>query len=107
MKSVNLRGWVALIVLSVGLLGVILFAGCNGATSSDLSPAPSIGHPAPDFTLTDLDGNIIRPSDFRGKVVFLNFWATWCPPCRAEMPAMEEVYQESSKMVVLKSIFLK
>ncbi|UCB44252.1 MAG: redoxin domain-containing protein [Dehalococcoidales bacterium] len=56
--------------------------------------SPQIGYQAPDFTLVDLDGNTVRLSDFRGKVVFLNFWATWCPPCRAEMPAIEEVYQE-------------
>lgn len=94
MKSVNLQVRVALIVLSVVMVGVILLAGCNDANSSDLTPAPIIGYPAPDFALTDLDGNVVRLSDFQGKVVFLNFWATWCPPCRAEMPAMEEVYQE-------------
>ena len=93
-KSVNLRVRATLIVLSVVMVGVILLTGCNGDTSHDLTPAPSIGHPAPDFTLTDLDGNIVRLSDFRGQVVFLNFWATWCPPCRAEMPAIEAVYQE-------------
>jgi peroxiredoxin len=53
------------------------------------------GSMAPDFTLKDLKGNSVTLSQLRGKVVFLNFWATWCPPCRAEMPAMErlnEVY---------------
>ena len=41
---------------------------------------------APDFALEDLDGDVVRLSDHKGKVVFLNFWATWCPPCRAEIP---------------------
>lgn len=50
--------------------------------------------PAFDFTLTDQYGNKHTLSDYRGKVVFLNFWATWCPPCRKEMPDIEELYQE-------------
>ncbi len=48
----------------------------------------TIGMPAPDFTLRDLDGKEYRLSEFRGKVVFLNFWATWCPPCRSEIPSL-------------------
>jgi peroxiredoxin len=47
-----------------------------------------------DFTLQGLDGKKIALSSFKGKLVFLNFWATWCPPCRAEMPAMERLYQK-------------
>jgi thiol-disulfide isomerase/thioredoxin len=49
---------------------------------------------APDFTVPDLEGKEFSLSSFKGQVVLLNFWATWCPPCRAEMPAMEELYQE-------------
>jgi peroxiredoxin len=48
---------------------------------------------APEFVLPDLGGTPIRLSDHRGNVVLLNFWATWCPPCRAEMPSMEKLYQ--------------
>jgi thiol-disulfide isomerase/thioredoxin len=47
-----------------------------------------------DFTVSLLDGTSVRLSDFKGKVVFLNFWATWCPPCRAEMPSMEILHQK-------------
>jgi peroxiredoxin len=50
--------------------------------------------PTPDFTLPNLDSKKISLKDFRGKLVFLNFWATWCVPCREEMPAMEKLYQE-------------
>lgn len=49
--------------------------------------------PAPDVTLPDLNGNPVRMADLRAKVVFLNFWATWCPPCIEEMPSMEKLHR--------------
>lgn len=55
---------------------------------------PKIGAPSPPFTLRDLDGKLVSLSDFSGKVVLVNFWATWCGPCRVEMPAMESLYKE-------------
>lgn len=59
--------------------------------------------PAADFSLTDIDERPHTLSGYRGKVVIVNFWATWCPPCRHEMPSMEEVYQryEDQGFVVL------
>ncbi|MFS0576708.1 thiol-disulfide oxidoreductase ResA [Sporosarcina sp. 179-K 3D1 HS] len=52
-----------------------------------------VGDKAPDFELVDLDGNKHRLSDYKGQGVFLNFWGTWCPPCKEEMPYMEKQYQ--------------
>lgn len=56
-----------------------------------------VGKEAPDFALTDLNEKPVRLSDFRGKVVFLNFWATWCAPCREEMPSMEVLHKNFEK----------
>lgn len=52
------------------------------------------GNEAPDFTLQSLEGKPVKLSDFRGKKVIVNFWATWCPPCRAEMPEMQSYYKD-------------
>lgn len=54
----------------------------------------------PDFTLKDLNGNDVSLSGYRGKVVLLNFWASWCPPCRSEMPSMETLYKQLQGMDV-------
>jgi peroxiredoxin len=56
----------------------------------------TMGETAPDFTLNNMHGDEVSLSDLRGKVVLVNFWATWCPPCRQEMPSMEELYQHFS-----------
>ncbi len=54
---------------------------------------PAENYLAPDFSLSNMDGNELTLSDYRGKVVFLNFWATWCVTCAEEMPSMEKLYQ--------------
>ena len=56
-----------------------------------------VGKAAPDFNLPDLNEKTVRLSDYRGKVIFLNFWATWCKPCREEMPSMEVLYKNFEK----------
>ncbi len=60
----------------------------------NLEPAPIAGHPAPDFTLQNLAGETVQLSDFKGQPVIINFWATWCGPCRIEMPHLEAAYNE-------------
>ncbi len=84
-------------------LGILLGTfGVVWTQSSKYEPL-KVGMVAPDFELPDLDGKTMRLSDFRGKVVFLNFWATWCKPCREEMPSMEVLYKnfEAKDFVIL------
>jgi len=65
----------------------------SGSTSSDdASGANSLTKAAPQFELKTLDGRVVKLSDFRGKALVLNFWATWCAPCRVETPWLEELY---------------
>ncbi|HEV8426556.1 MAG TPA: TlpA disulfide reductase family protein [Pyrinomonadaceae bacterium] len=63
------------------------------------SPATVLGQGAiaPQFTLKDINGRTVRLSDYQGKVVLINFWATWCPPCRAEMPDLVRLQREHGK----------
>lgn len=81
---------VRIVVLSIIL--VALGSAFYQAITNDDSPV-RVGHPAPDFELRTLDGDMVRLSDYRGQGVFINFWASWCGPCREEMPDMEQQYQ--------------
>jgi peroxiredoxin len=81
------------IFLLLGLVWIWASSAPNGVTGGTI-PAPQAGFLAPDFTLQTLDGQTITLSDLRGQVVLVNLWASWCPPCRAEMPAIERTYQD-------------
>ncbi len=72
-----------------------------GTASVNLPPAPAVGHPAPDFSLTTLSGEPFTLSGLRGTPVVLNFWATWCPPCRAELPELQGANERLAGQVAI------
>ncbi|WP_068776261.1 peroxiredoxin [Paenibacillus sp. FJAT-26967] len=108
------------------ILGMLILAGLiaygfydyYNSKNEELSPGAQVdvsnreegiqkGQIAPDFDLTDLAGNPVKLSEYRGKTVFVNFWATWCPPCRAEMPHMQKVHDKyKDKNVVFLAVNL-
>lgn len=65
-------------------------------TGGTVSPL-GLGQPAPDFSLTDVDGRTVKLSDYAGRPVWVNVWASWCAPCRAEMPDIDAVYREARR----------
>ena len=83
---------------SIILIVIIAVVGLGVYITSNLPSTTSVvaGETAPDFQLEDTKGNLISLSSLRGKVVLVNFWATWCPPCREEMPAMERLHEVMS-----------
>lgn len=82
--------WIMGTILGLGL-ALVLYLLMVPKSGAEALIAP--GNPAPEFTLPTLDGETISLSDLRGQAVVLNFWASWCPPCRAEMPDLERLYQ--------------
>ena len=81
--------------LALGLAWIWASAVPAAATTGGLIPSPREGFLAPDFTLELLGGGQVTLSELRGKGVVINLWASWCPPCRAEMPAIQRVYEKS------------
>ncbi|RST77125.1 TlpA family protein disulfide reductase [Siminovitchia acidinfaciens] len=105
---------VAIIILAIAIVAVNLWKPVEKEASKDKSNTeteevtsedenvPGVdlsqvkeGKLAPDFELATLSGETVKLSDYRGKKVILNFWATWCPPCRAEMPHMQSFYEKN------------
>jgi peroxiredoxin len=78
-------------ILALLPMVIVLFVCANAEKASIFGDNPT---PAPDFTLKDLKGQEISLSNYSGKVVFLNFWATWCGPCKAEIPDLVEAYKQ-------------
>src|SRR5699024_6456080 len=98
--------WI-IIVFIVGLVGWAVYDFAINSDAEQADPEANIEHTdaetglekgnlAPDFELETIDGEEVKLSDYSGQKVLLNFWATWCPPCRAEMPDMQKYHEEKA-----------
>lgn len=114
-----MRNVILLIVVVVLIIGSIIFLNQSKEKSkktttstgeqvttglTDQSVEAEEGKPAPDFTLVDFGGKPVKLSDLRGKGVFIDFWAAWCPFCTGEMPDIEKLHQEFGDKVVILGI---
>lgn len=95
-KKSNGQLWVMLALIVIIIAVIFLLPSCGnrsakgGASQSDSTTLVKVGDPAPDFTVALFDGSQLKLSELRGKVVLLNFWATWCPPCRQELTRVQK-----------------
>jgi thiol-disulfide isomerase/thioredoxin len=105
MRTVKVLGWLLLGVALGAIAGVAFWRSAESAAPATrpvtpdippltAAPAPVVDSPAPDFSLSGPDGAVAGLSEFRGKIVILNFWATWCEPCRDELPLLDRVARE-------------
>ena len=101
------------ILLGLGV-GIVIFFGflredltpkvSDFTQGSEPLPVPSLDAPAPDFELLSLTGESIQLEDYRGKFILLNFWATWCAPCRLEMPIFQSSYDNYAGKVIVVAV---
>lgn len=85
------RTVISIVILAL-LVGVTLYFNLNKQGSTETRP--EVGYQAPDFAITSMDGKELTLADLKGKPLFINFWASWCPPCRAEMPHIQAAYEK-------------
>ena len=93
MQQTQRRALFAIILITT-MAWTFLSADKTGSATAGQIPAPQVDFLAPDFTLQTVAGETVTLSNLRGKAVLVNLWATWCPPCRAEMPAIQKLYEE-------------
>ncbi len=101
----RLSAWV-LLLLVIGPAWIWINRVPQGlaASAGGLPPAPAVGHPAPDFTLRTAAGEPLTLSQLRGTPVVLNFWATWCPPCRSELPELDAASKKYAGQIAIAGV---
>jgi peroxiredoxin len=99
-NRISLLYWIAAVAIAIAVLAVYFRGGGN---PTPVGPAALVGQQAPSFTVPRLGGGSGGLDAYRGRVVVMNLWATWCPPCRAEMPDLQRLYQtyRTRELVVL------
>ena len=98
------RNWIPALTLGLALLAVPVLAAAQSAGTQSATPQnAAIPRPAPDAKFLTMDGKTVSLSDYKGKVVLLDFWATWCGPCRMAMPGLQKMHEsmKSKGLVVL------
>jgi len=96
--------------ISILLIAALIVSGAsffylqNTTTTVEAEVGTEVGMEAPDFTLLNINDQNVSLSDYRGQRVFLNFWASWCPPCRKEMPDMQRLHEEYGEEVVILAV---
>ena len=90
-SSRRLRTWAERLLIAAALIFIAYRLGPQVGALVGIGPAHG---PAPDFSFTALDGTVVNASELRGQVVVLNFWATWCGPCRLEMPSLQSLHED-------------
>jgi peroxiredoxin len=93
-RKVNFQSILLIFLIIIGVGIIVLLQTKDSSFNPTGKPRLVKGVPAPNFTLPGLDGKMVSLNDYKGKVVLLNIWATWCPPCVDEMPSMEKLHQE-------------
>ncbi|OLN24007.1 thiol-disulfide oxidoreductase [Domibacillus antri] len=111
------KKWFGVLLLAL-LIGIAAFnlyndrkevtdIGNAGVAVNDDKTGIAVGEKAPDFTVKTMGGQEVNLSDYEGKKIFLNFWATWCPPCKAEMPHMQSFYDDEPENVEILAVNLE
>ncbi|GAE94362.1 thiol:disulfide oxidoreductase [Gracilibacillus boraciitolerans JCM 21714] len=96
-----MKKWIiSLVLIAMMAWAIIDFLTNNNEDNETESVGLDIGNMAPDFELQTLAGETIRLSDYRGEPVMLNFWASWCSPCRAEMPDMQQFHHDTGMQIL-------